>query len=61
MTGLRYVYAVCHPFGAPLQAEVTGVAGSPPGQLTHPRQKAPGLEVPRRGLAHGPRRRPHGD
>lgn len=24
MTGLRYVYAVCHPLGAPLQADLPG-------------------------------------
>ncbi|MET7454307.1 GvpL/GvpF family gas vesicle protein [Streptomyces sp. NPDC005574] len=35
MTGLRYVYAVCHPLGAPLQAQLTGVAGAPPRLLTH--------------------------
>ncbi|MEU3413546.1 GvpL/GvpF family gas vesicle protein [Streptomyces sp. NPDC006658] len=35
MTGLRYVYAVCRPFGTPLQAELTGVGGAPPGLLHH--------------------------
>ncbi|WP_416519337.1 GvpL/GvpF family gas vesicle protein [Streptomyces achromogenes] len=35
MTGLRYVYAVCRPFGTPLQAELTGVAGAPAGLLHH--------------------------
>ena len=35
MTGLRYVYAVCRPFGAALQAQLTGVAGAPPKLLTH--------------------------
>jgi hypothetical protein len=35
MTGLRYVYAVCRPFGAPLQAELSGVAGDPPRMLHH--------------------------
>ncbi|MFI1048036.1 GvpL/GvpF family gas vesicle protein [Streptomyces griseoruber] len=35
MTGLRYVYAVCRPLGAPLQADLTGVAGDPPRLLTH--------------------------
>ncbi|MDO0924895.1 GvpL/GvpF family gas vesicle protein [Streptomyces sp. TG1A-8] len=35
MTGLRYVYAVCRPPGAPLQAELTGVGGAPPGLLHH--------------------------
>ncbi|WP_367319864.1 GvpL/GvpF family gas vesicle protein [Streptomyces sp. HUAS ZL42] len=35
MTGLRYVYAVCRPFGTPLQAQLTGVAGDPPRLLHH--------------------------
>ncbi|MGC9376660.1 GvpL/GvpF family gas vesicle protein [Streptomyces sp. MH13] len=35
MTGLRYVYAVCRPFGAALQAQLTGVAGDPPRLLAH--------------------------
>jgi hypothetical protein len=35
MTGLRYVYAVCRPFGTPLQAELTGVGGAPPALLHH--------------------------
>ncbi|WEO94354.1 GvpL/GvpF family gas vesicle protein [Streptomyces sp. FXJ1.172] len=35
MSGLRYVYAVCRPFDTPLQAELTGVAGAPPGLLRH--------------------------
>ncbi|GGX53207.1 GvpL/GvpF family gas vesicle protein [Streptomyces fructofermentans] len=35
MSGLRYVYAVCRPFGTPLPAQLTGVAGVPPKQLTH--------------------------
>ncbi|EGX55540.1 gas vesicle protein [Streptomyces zinciresistens K42] len=35
MTGLRYVYAVCRPFRSALQAQLTGVAGTPPKQLTH--------------------------
>ncbi|MEK0101028.1 gas vesicle protein, partial [Streptomyces sp. A475] len=29
-TDLCYVYAVCHPFDAPLQAELVGVEGRPP-------------------------------
>ncbi|MFD4501633.1 GvpL/GvpF family gas vesicle protein [Streptomyces sp. NPDC058457] len=33
--GLRYVYAVCRPFAAALQAQLTGVAGAPPGLLRH--------------------------
>jgi hypothetical protein len=35
VTGLRYVYAVCRPFDAPLQAQLSGVAGDPPRLLTH--------------------------
>lgn len=35
MTALRYVYAVCHPFDAALQAQLTGVAGDPPRLLAH--------------------------
>ncbi|GAA3134544.1 GvpL/GvpF family gas vesicle protein [Streptomyces rectiviolaceus] len=35
MSGLRYVYAICRPFDAALQAQVTGVDGVPPGQLAH--------------------------
>ncbi|MFK4068225.1 GvpL/GvpF family gas vesicle protein [Streptomyces sp. NPDC029674] len=32
---LRYVYAVCRPFGAPLAADLTGVGGVPPRRLEH--------------------------
>ncbi|MGW0601086.1 GvpL/GvpF family gas vesicle protein [Streptomyces sp. NPDC002776] len=35
MSGLRYVYAVCRPFGSALQSQLTGVGGQPPRQLTH--------------------------
>ena len=35
MIGLRYVYAVCRPFGTPLQAQLTGLAGAPAGLLGH--------------------------
>lgn len=35
MSGLRYVYAVCHPLDAPLQAELTGVGGAPAALLHH--------------------------
>jgi hypothetical protein len=35
MTALRYVYAVCRPFRSALQAQLSGVAGAPPKQLTH--------------------------
>lgn len=35
MTGLRYVYAVCRPFRAPLQVQLTGIGGAPPAVLQH--------------------------
>jgi len=35
VSDLRYVYAVCPPFGAPLPADLTGVVGEPPGRLVH--------------------------
>ena len=35
MTALRYVYAVCRPLDAPLQAELTGIGGAPPALLHH--------------------------
>lgn len=35
MSALRYVYAVCRPLDAPLQAELTGVGGAPPALLHH--------------------------
>lgn len=35
MTGLRYVYAVCRPFEAALQSQLTGVDGAPPWLLHH--------------------------
>ncbi|MFE6337733.1 GvpL/GvpF family gas vesicle protein [Streptomyces sp. NPDC057798] len=35
MSGLRYVYAICRPFGPALQAQLSGVGGQPPRQLTH--------------------------
>ncbi|MFJ3223632.1 GvpL/GvpF family gas vesicle protein [Streptomyces sp. NPDC086783] len=57
MSGLRYVYAVCRPFGAPLQADVTGVAGAPPGLLTHNGLVAVVSTVPERDFAEEPLRR----
>ncbi|WP_406441253.1 GvpL/GvpF family gas vesicle protein [Streptomyces sp. NBC_01613] len=57
MTGLRYVYAVCHPFGAPLQAQLTGVAGDPPRVLTHHGLIAVVSHVPERDFAEEPLRR----
>ncbi|MFE9448539.1 GvpL/GvpF family gas vesicle protein [Streptomyces sp. NPDC006739] len=35
MTGLRYVYAVCRPFGAALQSQLKGIGGAPPALLNH--------------------------
>ncbi|MCX4830423.1 GvpL/GvpF family gas vesicle protein [Streptomyces sp. NBC_01016] len=51
---LRYVYAVCHPLDAPLQAELTGVAGSPPRQLEHQGLVAVVGSVPERDFAEAP-------
>ncbi|MFF9813440.1 GvpL/GvpF family gas vesicle protein [Streptomyces sp. NPDC014006] len=51
MTGLRYVYAVCRPFSAPLQAQLTGVGGAPPRHLTHHGLVAVYSEVPARDFA----------
>ncbi|MER7483802.1 GvpL/GvpF family gas vesicle protein [Streptomyces sp. NPDC126510] len=57
MTGLRYVYAVCRPFGTPLQAQLTGVAGDPPRALTHHGLVAVVSHVPERDFAEEPLRR----
>ncbi|GAA2761360.1 GvpL/GvpF family gas vesicle protein [Streptomyces paradoxus] len=57
MTGLRYVYAVCRPFGAPLQVQLTGVAGDPPRTLTHHGLVAVVSHVPERDFAEEPLRR----
>ncbi|MFF3818494.1 GvpL/GvpF family gas vesicle protein [Streptomyces bluensis] len=54
MTGLRYVYAVCRPFGAALQAQLTGVAGAPPKLLPHHDLIAVVSEVPERDFAEEP-------
>ena len=56
MTGLRYVYAVCRPLRAPLQAELTGVAGDPPRLLTHHGLVAVVSHVPERDFAEQPLR-----
>ncbi|MDL5204731.1 GvpL/GvpF family gas vesicle protein [Streptomyces sp. ALI-76-A] len=57
MTGLRYVYAVCRPFGSPLQAQLTGVAGDPPRLLHHHGLVAVVSHVPERDFAEEPLRR----
>ncbi|MET8220269.1 GvpL/GvpF family gas vesicle protein [Streptomyces hirsutus] len=54
MTGLRYVYAVCRPFGAPLQAQLAGVAGDPPRLLTHHGLVAVVSHVPEADFAEEP-------
>lgn len=56
MTGLRYVYAVCRPVGAPLQAELTGVAGAPAKMLHHHGLIAVVSDVPARDFAEEPLR-----
>ena len=57
MSGLRYVYAICRPFDAALQAQVTGVDGVPPGQLSHHGLIAVVGTVPERDFAEEPLRR----
>ena len=57
MTGLRYVYAVCRPLGAPLQSQLKGVAGDPPRLLTHHGLIAVVSHVPERDFAEEPLRR----
>ncbi|WP_055493795.1 GvpL/GvpF family gas vesicle protein [Streptomyces sp. TP-A0356] len=54
MTALRYVYAVCRPLDAPLQAQLTGVAGAPPRQLEHHGLIAVLSQVPEEDFAEGP-------
>ncbi|MFF3328113.1 GvpL/GvpF family gas vesicle protein [Streptomyces sp. NPDC002888] len=54
MTGLRYVYAVCRPLGAPLQAELTGVVGAPARMLPHHGLIAVVSHVPERDFAEKP-------
>ncbi|TXS48650.1 gas vesicle protein [Streptomyces sp. uw30] len=56
MTGLRYVYAVCRPFRSALQAQLSGVAGAPPKQLTHHGLVAVVSTVPEADFAEAPLR-----
>ncbi|MGW0758713.1 GvpL/GvpF family gas vesicle protein [Streptomyces sp. NPDC002814] len=56
MTGLRYVYAVCRPFRSALQAQLKGVGGEPPKQLTHHGLVAVLSTVPERDFAEEPLR-----
>ena len=53
---LRYVYAVCHPFDAPLQAELVGVEGRPPWLLRHEGLVAVVGTVPEADFAEEPLR-----
>ncbi|MFD4628841.1 GvpL/GvpF family gas vesicle protein [Streptomyces sp. NPDC058284] len=53
---LRYVYAVCRPLAAPLAADLTGVGGIPPRQLTHEGLVALVGPVPERDFAEAPLR-----
>jgi hypothetical protein len=55
-TGLRYVYAVCRPFGTPLQSQLSGVAGVPPRLLHHHGLVAVVSTVPERHFAEEPLR-----
>ncbi|QIJ65617.1 GvpL/GvpF family gas vesicle protein [Streptomyces sp. JB150] len=55
-TGLRYVYAVCRPFGTPLQSQLTGVGGAPPRLLHHHGLVAIVSTVPERHFAEEPLR-----
>lgn len=56
MTGLRYVYAVCRPYGTPLQAQLTGVGGDPPRLLPHHGLVAVVSHVPEAEFAEEPLR-----
>ncbi|GAA4786135.1 GvpL/GvpF family gas vesicle protein [Streptomyces ziwulingensis] len=56
MTGLRYVYAVCRPFDAALQSQLTGVAGDPPRVLRHRGLVAVVSHVPEADFAEEPLR-----
>ncbi|NGO09688.1 GvpL/GvpF family gas vesicle protein [Streptomyces sp. HC44] len=56
MSGLRYVYAVCRPFGSTLPAQLTGVGGMPPKQLTHRGMVAIVSSVPEDDFAEEPLR-----
>ncbi|MEU8952812.1 GvpL/GvpF family gas vesicle protein [Streptomyces sp. NPDC048518] len=54
---LRYVYAVCRPLAAPLAADLTGVGGVPPRQLSHAGLIALVGPVPERDFAEDALRR----
>ncbi|MER5475736.1 GvpL/GvpF family gas vesicle protein [Streptomyces sp. NPDC002734] len=56
MSGLRYVYAVCRPFEAALQAQLAGVAGSPPTAVHHEGLVAVVSTVPAADFAEEPLR-----
>ncbi|WP_151770188.1 GvpL/GvpF family gas vesicle protein [Streptomyces abyssomicinicus] len=56
MSGLRYVYAVCRPFEAALQAQLGGVAGCPPTAVHHQGLVAVVSTVPAVEFDEGPLR-----
>ncbi|MDH6223736.1 MULTISPECIES: GvpL/GvpF family gas vesicle protein [Streptomyces] len=56
MSGLRYVYAVCRPFEAALQAQLGGVAGCPPTAVHHQGLVAVVSTVPADEFDEGPLR-----
>jgi hypothetical protein len=56
MSGLRYVYAVCRPFEAALQAQLAGVANRPPTALHHEGLVAVVSSVPADEFDEGPLR-----
>ncbi|MEU8983788.1 MULTISPECIES: GvpL/GvpF family gas vesicle protein [unclassified Streptomyces] len=56
MSGLRYVYAICRPFTAAPQAQLTGVAGVPPKLLHHGDLVAVVGDVPEADFAEEPLR-----
>ncbi|MER5493669.1 GvpL/GvpF family gas vesicle protein [Streptomyces sp. NPDC002490] len=51
MTDPRYLYAVCRPWSAPLQAELRGVAGAPAREVRHGSLVAVVSAVPARAFA----------
>ena len=60
MTGLRYVYAVCRPFGAPLQAQLTGGGGRAAPAAAPPRPDRRRQRGAGGGLRRGAAARPSG-
>ncbi|OIJ93645.1 GvpL/GvpF family gas vesicle protein [Streptomyces colonosanans] len=54
MSALRYVYALCRPFSAPLQHPLTGVGGAPARQVEHHGLVAVVSQVPEEDFAEEP-------